>query len=122
MQTHDIAIPLLPSRSMARTLAFYQRLGFQGRVLGEGNAYAILERGSVEIHFFLHEALVPAESAFGCYIRVLDVEPIHRAMATAQLPQRGIPRMDALAVKPWGMKEFAVVDEDGSLLRIGQVI
>jgi hypothetical protein len=117
-----MAIPLLPSRSMAKTLAFYQRLGFTGRILGEGNAYAILERGSVEIHFFLHEDLVPAESAFGCYIRVLDVEPIHREMATAQLPQRGIPRMDALAIKPWGMKEFAVVDEDGSLLRIGQVV
>lgn len=122
MQTQDMAIPLLPSRSLSRTLAFYQRLGFQGKILGEGDAYAILERGSVELHFFLHDTLIPAESAFGCYIRVLDVEPMHRAMAAAHLPQRGIPRMDALAIKPWGMKEFAVVDEDGSLLRIGQVI
>jgi hypothetical protein len=122
MQQHDIAIPLLPSRSLVNTLAFYKRLGFQGKILGVGDSYAILERGSVELHFFLFEALQPAESSFGCYIRVLDVESIHRDFAKAGLPMGSIPRMDALAIKPWGMKEFAVVDEDGSLLRIGQVL
>lgn len=30
--------------------------------------------------------------------------------------------MDALEDEPWGLREFAVVDPDGSLLRIGQVI
>ena len=30
--------------------------------------------------------------------------------------------MDRLEDKPWGMREFAVIDPDGSLLRIGQVI
>lgn len=30
--------------------------------------------------------------------------------------------MDALERKPWGMLEFAVVDPDGNLLRIGQVL
>ncbi len=30
--------------------------------------------------------------------------------------------MDALEDKPWGLREFAVVDPDGKLLRIGQVI
>ncbi len=30
--------------------------------------------------------------------------------------------MDILEDKPWGMREFAVVDEDGNLLRIGQAI
>jgi hypothetical protein len=29
--------------------------------------------------------------------------------------------MDRLEAKPWGMTEFAVIDEDGNLLRIGQV-
>jgi hypothetical protein len=28
--------------------------------------------------------------------------------------------MDAIEDKPWGMREFAVVDEDGNLLRVGQ--
>jgi hypothetical protein len=30
--------------------------------------------------------------------------------------------MDRLQDKPWGMREFAVVDPDGNLVRIGQVL
>jgi hypothetical protein len=40
----------------------------------------------------------------------------------AQPPQKGIPRLDALADKPWGMREFAIIDPDGNLLRIGQTL
>ena len=121
MHPHDIAIPTLPSRSLKDTLAFYRRLGFDGRILGVGDSYAILQRGTVELHFFIYRDLRPAESSFGCYIRVLDVESIHQAFALGQLPGKGIPRMDALEDKPWGMKEFAIVDPDGNLVRIGQV-
>jgi len=116
----DLAIPILPSRSLPGTLAFYARLGFDGAIVGD--AYAILTRGDVELHFFLHPALVPADSWAGCYVRVADVAPLYRAFQAAQLPARGIPRMDALADKPWGLREFAVVDEDGNLVRIGQVL
>lgn len=122
MQLHDTAIPTLPSRSLSDTLAFYQRLGFDGEILGVGDSYAILRRGAVELHFFSHRELRPADSSAGCYIRVLDVESIHQAFALSQLPQRGIPRMDALEDKPWGMREFAIVDPDGNLMRIGQVL
>lgn len=122
MQAADIAIPLLPSRSMADTLRFYQKLGFSGDVVSPHGDYAILDRGSLEIHFFLHTALVPAESAFGCYCRVQDVDSVYAAFRQADLPLHGIPRITALENKPWGMREFAVIDEDGSLLRIGQVL
>jgi catechol 2,3-dioxygenase-like lactoylglutathione lyase family enzyme len=122
MHQYDIAIPTLPSRSLNDTLAFYGRLGFDGRIMGAGDSYAILQRGTVELHFFIHSDLLPAESSFGCYIRVLDVESIHRAFALGQLPRTGIPRMDALEDKPWRMREFAIVDPDGNLVRIGQVL
>lgn len=122
MQAADIAIPLLPSRSMADTQRFYQKLGFSGDVVSPHGDYAILDRGSLEIHFFLHTALVPAESAFGCYCRVQDVDSVYAAFRQADLPLHGIPRITALENKPWGMREFAVIDEDGSLLRIGQVL
>ena len=121
MQQHDIAIPTLPSRSLSDTIAFYRQLGFEGGIHAFGN-YAILRRGTIELHFFVHQDLRPDESSAGCYIRVLDVESIHEAFALAQLPGRGIPRMDALESKPWGLREFAIVDPDGNLLRIGQVV
>jgi catechol 2,3-dioxygenase-like lactoylglutathione lyase family enzyme len=122
MKPTDLAIPILPSRSLSSTLAFYGRLGFEGEILGAGDAYAILTRGDLEIHFFLHTELVPAESWVGCYLRVADVEPLYEAFLAAGLPLRGIPRMVAIENKPWGMREFAIVDEDGNLLRVGQVL
>ena len=106
---------------MKDTLAFYQSLGFDGRIHSHGD-YAILTRGTAELHFFTHRELRPAESWAGCYIRVSDVESIYQATASAELPRKGIPRRDALEVKPWGMKEFAIVDLDGNLIRIGQVL
>lgn len=120
MQQDDLAIPILPSRSVNDTLAFYRRLGFEGRIWGEPFAYAILTRGTVEIHFFTLKELRPSASHAGCYIRVADVESICRDFAVAQLPRQGMPRMDALEDKPWGMREFAIVDPDGNLIRIGQ--
>ncbi|HEX4858977.1 MAG TPA: VOC family protein [Usitatibacteraceae bacterium] len=122
MQSPDIAIPTLPSRSLPATLEFYQRLGFAGRLLGENGSYAIVNRGDLEVHFFAHPDLRPETSHAGCYLRVADVVSLHRAFSAAALPARGIPRIDALADKPWGMREFAVIDEDGNLLRIGQVL
>ncbi len=122
MQEYDKAIPILPSRSVSDTVAFYERLGFDGKICGTGDSYAILTRGAVELHFFTHSELCPAESNAMCYIRVQDVESLYHAFALAQLPRAGIPRMDVLENKPWGMREFAIVDPDGNLLRIGQTI
>lgn len=121
MPNHDLAIPILPSSSLPDTLAFYRRLGFTGEIHPHGN-YAILTRGGLEIHFFGHQAFDPAESIAGCYLRVADVDAIESAFAGADLPRTGIPRQDRLEDKPWGMREFAVVDPDGNLIRIGQIL
>ena len=122
MQPYDLAIPTLPCRSVTATVAFYRRLGFEGGPHEFNGEYAILCRGAVELHFFTHKELVPANSSAGCYIRVLDVESVYRSFSSSQLPRTGIPRMDTVEDKPWGLREFAVVDPDGNLLRIGQVI
>lgn len=120
MADRDLAIPTLPSRSLPATVAFYARLGFESELFGDH--YAILTRGDLELHFFAHPDLVPATSHAGCYLRVRDVDRLHADLRRAALPAHGIPRMDAPGDKPWGMREFAIVDPDGNLLRIGQVI
>ncbi len=122
MQQHDLAIPTLPSRGLDATVDFYKGLGFEGGVHAFNGDYAILRRGEVELHFFTHKELVPADSSAGCYIRVLDVETVYRSCSKSQLPRKGIPRMEPLEDKPWGLREFAIVDPDGNLLRIGQII
>jgi catechol 2,3-dioxygenase-like lactoylglutathione lyase family enzyme len=122
MQPFDLAIPILPSRSIGDTVAFYKRIGFEGGAHEFDSGYAILKRGTAELHFFTHQALVPADSWAGCYIRVADVDSFRQACSSSQLPSTGIPRITAIEDKLWGMREFAIVDCDGNLVRIGQSI
>ena len=65
MQPYDLAIPTLPCRSVVATVEFYKRLGFEGGAHEFNAEYAILRRGAVELHFFTHKDLVPAESSAG---------------------------------------------------------
>lgn len=118
----DLAIPILPCRSVSAATTFYHRLGFEGGAHDFDPNYAIFTRGTIELHFFAHPGLVPAESWAGCYIRVGDVQELYEASLASGLPHSGIPRLQRLEDKPWGLREFAVVDPDGNLLRIGQVI
>lgn len=122
MHAADLAIPILPSRSVPATVAFYQRLGFEGGAHAFDPGYAILRRGTLELHFFAHPALVPAESCAGCYLRVQDVDALYRAFSAQPLPGQGILRLEAPEDKPWGLRDFALVDPDGNLLRVGQVL
>ena len=117
----DQAIPILPSRSVAETVGFFRALGFEGGPHAADPGYAILRRGAVELHFFSHPDLVPAESSAMCYLRVGDVAEWHRDFAAAGLPSQGIPRLTAPVQRPWGLREFALVDPNGSLIRVGQV-
>lgn len=117
----DVTIPILPSGDLDRTTAFYDALGFivRGRYPAPHD-YLILRRGDVELHFVRLPGVVPDQSIAACYLRVDDVNAVHAAFAKAALPGQGIPRMSTVEDKPWGMREFHVVDPDGTLLRIGQ--
>ena len=121
-QNTDSAIPILPCRSVNATTAFYGRLGFEGGAHEFSQAYAIFKRGTIELHFFTHAELVPAQSLAGCYIRVGDVQSLYETCLAVGLPDSGIPRIHPLEDKPWGLREFAIVDPDGNLLRIGELI
>lgn len=112
--------PILPSRDFQATARFYEALGFI--VVSQyqpPDAYLIMRRGDVELHFFPHFELDPATSYAGCYIRTSDVETWFENARRTGLPQKGVPRIVALQDRPWGMREFAIIDLDGSLLRIG---
>jgi catechol 2,3-dioxygenase-like lactoylglutathione lyase family enzyme len=118
-----IAIPILPARDLVATRAFYERLGF--RTTGwwtEFGGYAILARGDLMMHFFAYKDLSPTENYAQCYWRVTDVDALHAECEAAGLPTAGVPRVDAVEDKPWGMREFAIVDLNGNLVRIGQEV
>ncbi len=107
-------IPVLPSLDLDETIDFYSKLGFQVWSRHDGD-YAILAKESQELHFFLMEHLDPKESFFGCYWRTDNADRMYE-----QLLASGVPNLHPVEIKPWGMKEFALIDPHGNLIRIGQ--
>ncbi len=98
--------------------AFYQSLGFH---LGARYpTYAILQRGALELHLSLFEALEPKTNCSAAYLRLEDAQALHRQATALGLGGQGIPRITVLEDQSWGMREFALIDPDGNLLRVGQ--
>ncbi|WOB44320.1 VOC family protein [Thermoleptolyngbya oregonensis NK1-22] len=123
MMPLDQAIPILLSRDIPRSVDFYQKLGFESRYpVNTTTDYVILCRGSLEIHLSFFPDIVPSESHLACYLRVAQVDELFQAFQALKLPAAGIPRLGSLEDKSWGMREFYIVDPDGNLLKIGQVI
>jgi GNAT superfamily N-acetyltransferase len=113
-----MAIPTMPMRDLAETAAFYARLGFvEGFRQAAPSPYLIVRRDDMELHFFGHADIDPRENYCGCYLRVRDVAAFHAECQAAQ-----IPLIAALENKEWGMREFAIGDPSGNLLRIGQPV
>jgi catechol 2,3-dioxygenase-like lactoylglutathione lyase family enzyme len=105
----------LPARDFEATAAFYKRLGFQIDFKDEG--WMILSRGTLEIEFFPHPDLSPRDSWFSACVRVSDVDALYKSWSEAGLPDHGIPRLTAPRDEDSGLRMFALVDPNGSLLR-----
>ena len=111
--------PILPSRDLETTSAFYDRLGFS-RSGHWPQQYLIVTRWGIGLHFFHSPELDPWSSIAGCYLYVDDADALHAELDRLGLPGEGIPRLHgAPEDTDYGMREFAVVDPDGNLLRIG---
>jgi catechol 2,3-dioxygenase-like lactoylglutathione lyase family enzyme len=115
----DRATPNLPSTDLDATAAFYERLGFEKGFMDEG--WLILTRGPIELEFF-PAAVDPQTTIASCCIRAADLDGLHLAFAAAGLPADcwSAPRLTQPVTQPWGMREFALVDPDGNLLRCMQ--
>jgi len=114
----DRATANLPSRDFAATLAFYGALGFSAGFRDDG--WMILNRGDLMLEFFPHPGLDPLQSWFSACLRVDDLAGLHHSWAGAGLPAGGcgIPRITGIHKDPDVPRMFAVVDPDGSLLRV----
>ena len=113
--------PILPSRDLAATAAFYSRLGFEQTGLWP-DEYLIVMRGDVGLHFFFAPDIDPWTSAAGCYLYVEDADSLFADFTQLGLPAEGIPRLHGpVEATDYGLREFAVVDPDGNLLRIGSL-
>ena len=110
--------PILPSRDLRATSAFFQRLGYEEVGLWP-DEYLIVMRGEIGLHFFHHRGLDPRSSIAGCYLYVEDADALYAEYSALGLPGEGIPRLVPPEDAEYGLREFALVDADGNLLRIG---
>jgi hypothetical protein len=105
----------LPAIDFLATEQFYARLGFETEFRDAG--WMIMSRGALEIEFFPYPDLDPSQSAFSACVRVAALDDLYRDWWRAALPVSGIPRLTAPKLEPFGMRMFALVDPNGSLLR-----
>lgn len=111
-------IPKLPMRDKTITRDFYlNRLGFKdiGNIDFEG--YLLVQKDNIEIHFFEFKGLDPKENYGQVYIRTNDIETFYQSMLDNK---NQIHPAGHLQTKPWGQKEFAMLDPDNNLLTFGQ--
>lgn len=106
------ATPVLPSLDIGRTVAFYcEQLGFEAVHVAPD--YAIVEREAVELHFWPCED-PDLPKASGCRVEVVGIEALHAQCAALGIVHPNAP----LADKPWGSREFAVLDPDGNIVTL----
>jgi len=109
------AAPVLASLDIERTISFYcSRLGF-ARVYADPGVWAIVSRDDVYIHFWACSEKHIAENT-SCRIYVTGVEGLYDEMQAQGVVHRNAPLQD----KPWGAREFGVLDEDGNLLTFAE--
>jgi catechol 2,3-dioxygenase-like lactoylglutathione lyase family enzyme len=114
----DQATPNLPSRDFEATARFYAALGFTES--WRDAHWMILERGDLTLEFFPYPDLDPAHSSFGSCLRLDDLDGFYAVCKTAGLPERqiGFPRLHPPKMENWGGRVGALIDPDGSLLRL----
>lgn len=110
--------PKLPMRDKFLTKEFYtNHLDF--KLIGEYDEYLIVGKDKIEIHFFDFKKLDPKENYGQVYIRTNDIETLYQTILDKKVI---IHPNGNLETKPWGQREFALLDPDNNLITFGQSI
>ncbi len=112
--------PKLPMRDKALTRDYYVRqLGFQESGSTDYEGYLMVKKDNIQLHFFAFPELDPRENYGQVYIRTDHIETLYQQMLDNKV---AIHPNGPLQVKPWGQKEFSLLDPDHNLLTFGQEV
>lgn len=110
--------PKLPMRSKTATKHFYMgQLGFETVGSTDFEGYLMLKKDGIELHFFEFKGLNPLENYGQVYIRVSEIESFYKELLAKKT---AIHPNGPLQQKPWGQKEFSILDPDHNLLTFGE--
>ena len=107
------ATPKLASLDIERSLAFFERLGF--KQLHASRDYGVARRDGVSVHFWLcSDPRTPKET--GCRISCEGIGELFEAYF-----KLGVVHPNGqLEAKPWGTREFSILDADGNLVTFNE--
>lgn len=112
--------PKLPMRDKAATRDFYiNKLEFQEFGNVDYDGYLMVQKDDIQLHFFEFEELDPKENYGQIYIRTDQIDQLFQWMLDKKL---SIHPNGYLQTKPWGQREFSMLDPDNNLLTFGQAI
>ncbi|WP_378175309.1 bleomycin resistance protein [Aquimarina sp. SS2-1] len=112
--------PKLPMRNKQVTKDYYlNQLGFQEYGSTDYDDYLMIQKDEIQIHFFQFKELNPKENYGQIYIRTNDINGFYQSLLNQKVK---IHPNGKLEVKPWGQKEFSLLDPDSNLLTFGQGI
>lgn len=110
--------PKLPMRDKTKTKEFYlDKLGFSLFGNLDYDGYLMVQKDYIQIHFFEFKDLDQKENYSGIYIRTDQIDDLYQSMLDKNV---SIHPAGALELKPWGQKEFSLLDPDDNLLTFGQ--
>ncbi|OBI12294.1 glyoxalase-like protein [Mycobacterium sp. E2327] len=108
--------PIVPVRDLDVALERYRQLGFDARAYQGPARYGFVDRGSVSIHLTEWDEHDPLSTAASVYLYVSDADALYAEWAALEnLAGRLIEPQET----DYGLREFAYVDPDGTLHRIG---
>lgn len=110
--TVNSAIPILTSGDLERTITFWQHLGFDVAVHGDG--YLVMHAHGVEVHFSRERATTAGTSPAQAFIHVQDVAALFK-----RLKNEDVAGLEPLQDQDYGLREFVITDPDGNRIRIG---
>lgn len=112
--------PKLPMRNKAITHHYYvEKLGFHTLGSADFDAYLMVKKDNIEIHFFEFTSIDPLENYGQVYIRTTNIEQLYQSFLDKKIT---IHPSGPLQIKPWGQKEFSLLDPDNNLLTFGESI
>ena len=105
-------------RDQSITKEFYvKKLGFQQLGNADFEGYLMIRKDDIQIHFFKFEELDSKENYGQVYIRTDNIDALYQSFQDNQV---SIHPNGKLQTKPWGQKEFSLLDPDSNLLTFGQ--
>jgi catechol 2,3-dioxygenase-like lactoylglutathione lyase family enzyme len=113
--TFDDVAPVIPVRDLEAALDRYRRLGFEARAYGHGTGYGYADREGVSLHLSAWDEHDPERTGAVVYLFVSDADAVHAEWAAAGVEGRLTEPRDT----DYGKREFAYVDPDGALHRVG---